>query len=158
MALRKILENGDATLRKVSRPVANVDKRLATLLDDMAETMYNANGCGLAAPQIGVLRRVVVIDTGDGLIEMINPEIIDQSDEMEDSEGCLSIPGKRGFVVRPHKVTYKAQDRNGETFTKSVEGLAAVAACHEIDHLNGVLYIDKMTRPDLSAAKVDEDE
>ncbi|MDR1570068.1 MAG: peptide deformylase, partial [Oscillospiraceae bacterium] len=135
MALRRILKNGDPALRKISRGVTDINPRILTILSDMAETMYDADGCGLAAPQIGILRRLVVIDTGDGLLELINPEIIEQSDELEKSEGCLSIPGQRGFVVRPQKVTYRAMNRNGEIIERRAEGLAAVAVCHEIDHL-----------------------
>lgn len=155
MAKRRVLQNGDPTLRRLSRMVTDFNKRIATILDDMAETMYAKDGCGLAAPQIGVLRRMVVIDAGDGLIEMINPEIIASSDEKESSEGCLSIPGQRGFVVRPNTVTFRAQDRDGQAFEREVSGLAAVAVCHEIDHLDGILYIDKMTRLDTSDQEQD---
>jgi len=149
MAKRRVITIGDDILRKTSRPVAEFGRRIHTLLDDMAETMHAHDGCGLAAPQIGVLRRAVVIDTGnDDYIELINPEIIEYSDDQEASEGCLSIPEKRGFVVRPHKVRVRAQDRNGMAFEHEAEGLAAIAVSHEIDHLDGILYIDKMTRID----------
>ena len=157
MAKRRVLLNGDPTLRRSSRAVTDFNKRITTILDDMAETMYHAEGCGLAAPQIGILRRMVVIDTGDELIELINPEIVEATDEKEGSEGCLSIPGQRGFVIRPNTLIVRAQDRNGDMFERQATGLAAVAICHEIDHLNGILYIDKMTREDKgdSDAKVE---
>ena len=145
MAIRNIVEMGkDDILRKRARRVDKFDKRLAILLDDMADTMYEADGVGLAAPQVGILRRVVVIDVGDehGLIELINPEIIATEGEQEGSEGCLSAPGRRGYVKRPNKVTVKAQDRKGKPFEITGEGLLARAFCHEIDHLNGVLYSD----------------
>ncbi len=144
MALRNIVKNGDPTLRKVSRSVLNFDEKLSILLDDMADTMYDADGCGLAAPQIGILRRICIIDVGDGLIELINPVIIDESGVQEEAEGCLSCPGDYGKTRRPMKVTVKAQDRNGNTFTISGEGLKARAFCHEIDHLNGILFLDKV--------------
>ena len=144
MALRKIVCIEDELLRKKSRPVDKFDEKLHKLLDDMAETMYDANGVGLAAPQIGILRRVVVIDVDDenGLIELINPEIIAVEGEQEGPEGCLSKPGRQGFVRRPNKVTVRAQDRHGKWFELTGEGLLARAFCHEIDHLDGKLYID----------------
>ena len=120
------------------------DKRLRTLLTDMAETMVDADGVGLAAPQVGVLKRCVVIDTGDGLIELVNPEIIATEGSVVGAEGCLSIPGRRCTVERPEKVTVIAQNRNGESIRREAEGLLAVAICHEVDHLDGILYIDKM--------------
>ena len=141
---RKIVKIGDEALRKVCKPMQKFDLRLWLLLRDMADTMYKAEGVGLAAPQVGILRRVVVIDVGDGLVELVNPEIIHQEGEQAGSEGCLSIPGKRGYVVRPEKVTVKAQDRKGKPFTVEAEGLYARALCHEIDHLDGILYIDRM--------------
>ena len=145
MAIRKIVEMGkDEILRKHSRKVTKFDHRLGVLLDDMADTMYEADGVGLAAPQVGILRRVVVIDVGDGLVELVNPEIISAEGEQAGSEGCLSVPGKRGYVVRPQKVTVKAQDRKGKPFEVTGEGLFARALCHEIDHLDGKLYIDIM--------------
>ncbi len=144
MALRNIVKNGDPTLRKVSRSVLNFDEKLATLLDDMADTMYDADGCGLAAPQVGILRRICIIDVGDGLIELVNPTIIEESGVQHEAEGCLSCPGEYGTTKRPMKVTVKAQNRNGETFTVSGEGLKARAFCHEIDHLNGILFLDKV--------------
>ena len=120
------------------------DLRLWLLLRDMADTMYKADGVGLAAPQVGILRRVVVVDTGDGLVELINPEIIAREGEQAGAEGCLSLPGRQGYVVRPQKVTVRALDRKGKPFEITAEGLKARAICHEIDHLDGVLYIDVM--------------
>lgn len=149
MALRKILKDGDPALRKQARPVEKFDGRLHTLLDDMAKTMYDANGCGLAAPQVGILQRAVVIDMGeeqDPLIELVNPEIVAAEGEEEGAEGCLSIPGRQGYVVRPTRVTVRAQDRFGESFEMTGEGMLARCFCHEIDHLYGRLYTDIMTR------------
>ena len=117
-----------------------------TLLDDMLDTMRAANGVGLAAPQVGILRRIVIVDIGEGLIEMINPEIVATEGEQEGEEGCLSVPDEVGIVKRPNIVTVKATDRNGEPFTIRGEGLLARAFCHEIDHLDGILYIDKASR------------
>ena len=142
--VRKILELGDENLRKTCKPMPKFDLRLWLLLRDMADTMYDAEGVGLAAPQVGILRRVVVIDVGDGLVELVNPEIIASEGEQGGSEGCLSIPGKRGYVVRPERVTVKAQDRKGKPFELKAEGLFARAICHELDHLDGKLYIDIM--------------
>ncbi len=145
MALRKILTLGDETLYKKSRKVEKFDKKLHEILDDMAETMYNANGAGLAAVQIGILRRIVVIDTGEGLIELVNPEIIEQDGEQCGQEGCLSLPGKWGDVTRPMHVKVKARDRNGKLFETEGEGLLARAFCHETEHLDGHLFIEKAT-------------
>ncbi|MBQ9263764.1 MAG: peptide deformylase [Clostridia bacterium] len=144
--VRKILELGDEALRKTCKPMQKFDLRLWLLLRDMADTMYKADGVGLAAPQVGILRRVVVIDVGDehGLIELVNPEIIATEGEQAGSEGCLSVPGRRGYVVRPQKVTVRAQDRKGKTFEITGEDLLARAFCHEIDHLDGIIYVDKM--------------
>jgi len=143
MAKLKILKVGDETLRKVSRPVDTVNQRVLTLLDDMIETMRDADGVGLAAPQVGVLRRIVVIETPDeGLIELINPKIIAYSGEQESEEGCLSVPGRWGLTKRPMHVTVRAMNRKGETFDITGSGLLAKAFCHEIDHLDGKLYID----------------
>lgn len=144
MALRKIVYIEDELLRKKSRKVDRFDERLHTLLDDMAQTLYEANGVGLAAPQVAVLKRVVVIDVGEGLIEMINPEITFTEGEVDGAEGCLSVPGRRGYVVRPEKVTVRAQDRNGDYFELTGEGLLARCICHETDHLDGTIYIDRM--------------
>ena len=146
MAVRNIVEKGDPILRKISRSVLNFDEKLATLIDDMIETMHNADGVGLAAPQVGILRRICVIDVGDGPIELVNPVIIKEEGEQVGSEGCLSVPGQSGIVKRPMKVTVKAQDRRGNTFEISGEELLARAFCHEIDHLNGILYVDKVIR------------
>ena len=157
MAVRKILRIGDETLRRKARPVEVFDKRLHTLLDDMAETMYSADGAGLAAPQVGILRRVVVIDVGEGIIELINPEILSAEGEQINPEGCLSIPGRRCTVARPQKVVVKAQDRNGDPFELTGEGFLAIAVSHELDHLDGVLYIDKMIE-DVTDKLDDEDE
>ncbi len=145
MALRNIRTIGDEILRKKCKPVETIDERILTLLDDMAETMYNANGVGLAAPQIGILKRIVVIDVGDGLLELINPEIIDFEGSIKDAEGCLSVPGKCGYVVRPEKVTVAALDRNGDKIVITGEGMLAKAFCHEIDHLDGIVFVDKVT-------------
>ncbi|MBO2516817.1 MAG: peptide deformylase [Clostridiales bacterium] len=141
---RKIVTLGDEALRKTCKRMEKFDLRLWLLLRDMKETMNKADGVGLAAPQVGILRRVVVIDVGEGLIELVNPEIIETSGEQAGAEGCLSIPGRRGFVVRPAKVKVRAQDRNGKHFEIEGEGLLARALCHEIDHLDGKLYIDVM--------------
>ena len=143
MAKLKIVKLGDETLRKVCRPVDKITPRILTLLDDMAETMHAANGCGLAAPQVGVLRRIVVVEVEEGqLIELINPKIIAYSGEQEDAEGCLSVPGKCGTVKRPMHVTVRAMNRHGETFYITGSELLARAFCHELDHLDGKLYID----------------
>lgn len=152
MAKLNILKEGDPTLRKVCRDVDVITPRILTLLDDMAETMRAANGCGLAAPQIGVLRRVVVIETEEsGLIELINPKIIKKSGKQNEVEGCLSIPGKAGITDRPAKVTVRALDRDGNEVEYTGEGLLARAFCHELDHLDGKLFIDnaiEMLSPD----------
>ncbi len=143
MAKRNIVKIGDDILRKVCRTQLTFDDRLHQVLDDMAETMYDAEGVGLAAPQVGILRRYCIIDTGDGLIELINPVIVEKSDETQTgNEGCLSIPDRYEVVTRPMKVTVRAQNRYGENFTVTGEGLKARAMCHEIDHLDGILYID----------------
>lgn len=148
MALRNIVKEGDPVLRKISRSVLNFDEKLAVLLDDMIETMNHAEGCGLAAPQVGILRRVCVVDVGDGVIELVNPVITDESGVQEETEGCLSCPGEYGVTRRPMNVTVRAQDRNGNSFTISADGLKARAFCHEIDHLNGILYKDKVIKMD----------
>ena len=132
----------EARLRKVSRPVEKFDERLWTLLDDMADTMYDADGVGIAGVQVGVLRRVFVVDIGEGLIEFINPTITAQSGEQDGMEGCLSSPGEYGLVVRPEKVTIEAFDRNGKPFTMDAEGFLARAICHENDHLDGRIFKD----------------
>lgn len=143
MALRNIVTLEDPILRKTSRKVEKFDKRLWDLLDDMKDTLYNANGAGLAAVQVGILRRVVVIDVGDGYIELVNPEITERSEEtQEETEGCLSIPGEYGITVRPQWVKVKAQNREGKWVVYKGEGLKARCFCHELDHLDGILYID----------------
>ena len=149
MAIRKIVELGDEKLRKHAKPVEKFDLRLRILLKDMADTMYKASGVGLAAPQVGILRRAVVVDVGDEesrLFELVNPEIIAFEGEQEGPEGCLSIPGRSGIVKRPNKVTVRAQDGRGNPMEITAEGFLARAFCHEIDHLDGILYIDKMER------------
>lgn len=158
MALRKIIKIGDPVLRKPTRLVEKFDARLHTLLDDMAKTMYDANGVGLAAPQVGILQRAVVIDMGgedDPLIELINPEIVASEGEEEGSEGCLSIPGRQGYVVRPAQVTVLAQDRFGTPFELTGTGMLARCMCHEIDHLHGRLYVDIMTEEIFDEEKQD---
>ena len=143
MAKLKIVKVGDDTLRKVCRPVEAITPRIITLLNDMIDTMHEADGVGLAAPQVGVLRRVVVIETPDsGLIELINPKIIAYSGEQEGEEGCLSVPGRWGIVKRPMHVTVRAMNRHGKTVDITGSGLLARAICHELDHLDGKLYID----------------
>lgn len=146
MAIRNIVKIGDEILHKVCRTQLDFDERLATILDDMKETMYAAEGVGLAAPQIGILRRYCIVDVGDGLVELINPVIIEESGVQTEVEGCLSLPGESGVTKRPMKVTVRAQDRFGNTFTISGEGLKARAFCHEIDHLNGIIYKERLIR------------
>lgn len=141
MAIRQIVTD-EEFLRKPCKPVENFDKKLWTLLDDMADTMYKANGVGLAANQVGVLRRIVVIDVDDNLIELVNPEIIETSGEQNGQEGCLSFPGQFGDVKRPMNVTVKAQDRFGKEFTVKGKELLARAFCHETDHLSGKVFVD----------------
>lgn len=146
MAIRNIRTEEDAILRKKSREVEKFDDRLFELLDDMAETMYAADGVGLAAVQVGVLRRVVVIDIGEGLMELINPEIIEVDGVQCDVEGCLSLPGKQAYTMRPMTVKVKAQNRDGNWCMYKGSGLKAKAFCHEIDHLDGILYVDKIAK------------
>ena len=142
MAIRNIVKIGDDVLRKTCRTQLTFDERLHQILDDMAETMYKAEGVGLAAPQVGILRRYCVIDVGEGIIELINPVITETSGSQTGEEGCLSIPNRHATVTRPMKVSVRAQNRYGENITVTGEGLLARALCHEIDHLDGVLYID----------------
>ena len=145
MAKRRIVKLGeDDVLRGHARRVERFDSRLHTLLDDMAETMYAANGAGLAAPQVGILKRAVVIDVGEGLIELVNPEIVATEGKRVVVESCLSVPDRCGTVERPDRVTLRAQNRYGETFELSGEGFLAMAMCHETDHLDGIVYVDKM--------------
>ena len=142
MAKRRIITDKDPTLRQISRPVERVTPRIKQLLDDMLETMRAADGVGLAAPQVGVLRRVFVVDIGEGLTEFINPAITARSGEQDGMEGCLSSPGEFGLVVRPEKVTVTAFDRHGKPFTMDAEGFLARAICHENDHLDGRIFKD----------------
>ena len=149
MAKLNIVKYGDETLRKVSREVTEITPRILTLLDDMAETMHEANGCGLAAPQVGVLRRIVVIEVEEGeIIELINPSIIAFAGEQYEQEGCLSIPENWPYTKRPMHVTVRAMNRKGEIFEISGSGLLARAFCHEIDHLDGKLMIDRKAPAD----------
>ena len=144
MALLQILKDGDELLRKTSRPVEEITPRITTLLDDMIETMREANGCGLAAPQVGVLHRVVVVECSPGKVyELINPVIVATIGKQNEIEGCLSIPGKNGITERPMYVTVEALYRNGKKKRYKGEGLLARAFCHEIDHLDGILFTDK---------------
>lgn len=142
MALREILTVENPVLRKISRPVVNFNERLWTLIDDMTETMRHHEGVGLAAPQVGILRQVIIIDVEEGLIEIVNPTIVYQKGEQEVEEGCLSVPGKRGITTRPNKVKVTGFDRNGKEITIEGEELLALALVHEVDHLFGKLYID----------------
>ncbi len=143
MALRKIITDGNPTLNKVCRPVTSFDERLATLIDDMKETVVEANGVGLAAPQVGVLRRVVVVDIGDEIVELVNPRILEQAGEQDGLEGCLSVPGRYGMVKRPNYVKLEAQDRHGDWYEYEGEELIARCFCHELEHLDGHLYTEK---------------
>ncbi len=143
MALRKIITEGNPTLAKKCRPVTRFDERLHTLLDDMKQTLKDAQGVGLAAPQVSVLRRVVVVDAGENILELVNPELLSQSGEQDGLEGCLSVPGKYGKVKRPNVVRVKAQDRNGDWYEYEGEGLIARCFCHELEHLDGHLYTEK---------------
>jgi peptide deformylase len=145
MALRNIMNyQTDDILRKKTRAVESVNNRILTLLEDMVETMYHADGAGLAAPQVGILRRLIVIDVGTGLIKLINPVITEADGEQQELEGCLSIPGIYGKVERPERVVVKALDENGKPIALEGTGLLARALCHEIDHLDGILFIDKV--------------
>ena len=145
MATRKIRIDGDSILRKICKPVTEMTPRLSQLIDDMFDTMYEARGVGLAAPQVGIVKRIVVIDIGDkNPLTLINPEIIETSGEQTGDEGCLSLPGKVGQVTRPMRVVCKALDRDMNEITVTGEGLLARAICHEADHLDGILYKDKV--------------
>ena len=162
MALRKILTVEEPVLHKVSRPVTVFDKKLWDLLEDMAETLYEANGVGLAAPQIGILRRIVLVDLGDELLELVNPEIISVEGEQDGMEGCLSVPGEYWMVKRPNRARVRAQDRNGEWFEAEGEGLIARCFCHECDHLDGHIYTEKayrkLTDEEIDAMHSEDDE
>ena len=143
MALRKIVTVGDPILTKVCRPVTRFDQKLAILIEDMIETMHNANGVGLAGPQVGVMRRLCVVDTGEEDVELVNPEVVEVSEETQTGvEGCLSLPGKYGIVTRPEHVVVRAQDRNGEWFELEAEGLLARCIQHENDHLDGITIME----------------
>ena len=146
MAIREIREKGDEILYKKCKAVVKFDEKLHILLDDMYETMQSRDGVGLAAPQVGILKRAVVIDVGDGKIELINPEIVEESGEQTGSEGCLSVHGVFGEVTRPNVVTVKAQDRDGKWFKITGKELLARAFCHEIEHLDGKLFLDRVIR------------
>ena len=146
MAIRNIVQVGDDVLRQRCAEVENFDEKLWSLLDDMKETVKKEQGAGLAAPQVGVLRRVVVVDVAEGYFEFINPVILSQKGEQTDWEGCLSVKGKSGIVSRPMKVKLAYQDRNGDKYLLQAKGFFARAICHELDHLDGVLYIDKASR------------
>ena len=146
MAIRNIVQVGDDILNKECRLVERFDDKLHQLLDDMQDTLYEANGAGLAAPQVGVLRRVCIVDVGDGPIELINPEIVATEGEQTGPEGCLSLPNEWGEVTRPMRVTVRAQNRKGKWFETTGDELCARAFCHEIDHLHGVVFTDKASR------------
>ncbi|WP_129596350.1 peptide deformylase [Anaerophilus nitritogenes] len=146
MAIRNIIKEGDTILRKKSRIVDKIDDRIKTLMDDMIETMYSADGVGLAAPQVGILKRIIIIDIGEGLIELINPEIVEQKGSQIDTEGCLSVPGATGEVKRPMWVKVKGLNRNGQEVELEGKEFLARAFCHEIDHLEGTLFIDKVIK------------
>jgi peptide deformylase len=148
MAILNILKYNDEseTLRKKSRPVEIINERIETLLDDMKDTLKKSGGVGLAAPQVGVLRRVVIVDDGEKYVEMINPEIIEKCGEQEEIEGCLSVPNEYGYTKRPERVVCRAMDRNGNTFEIEGTGLLARCLCHETDHLDGVMFTDRVTR------------
>lgn len=151
MAIRNIVTQEQEVLKKKCRTVEKFDEKLWTLLDDMKDTLYKAQGYGLAAPQVGILKRIAVIDVGEGLLEIINPELSEPQGEQRDVEGCLSCPNVWGYVKRPYSITLKAQDRNGEYFEKRLEGIFCRCACHETDHLNGKLFIelvDEFVKPE----------
>ena len=146
MGIRKILTDQDPALHKVCKPVTEFDAKLHKLLDDMADTLEKAQGVGLAAPQVGIIRRVVIVDTGEEILELINPELVETSGEQEGAEGCLSVPGKYGWVKRPYYATVRAQDRYGNWFEAKGEELIARCFCHELDHLDGIVYTEVMDR------------
>ena len=146
MGIRKILTDKDPALHKVCRPVEKFDWRLHRLLDDMRDTLAEANGVGLAAPQVGILRRVVIVDTGEEILELVNPEMLEVSGEQVGPEGCLSVPGKYGLVKRPYIAKVRAQDRDGQWFEAEGEELIARCFCHELDHLDGIVYTEVMER------------
>ncbi len=146
MGIRKILTVKEPALHKVCRPVESFDNKLHTLLDDMRETLIDSEGVGLAAPQVGILRRVVLVDTGDEILELCNPSLLETDGEQIGAEGCLSVPGKYGLVKRPYYAKVRAQDRNGNWFECEGEELIARCFCHELDHLDGIIYTEVMER------------
>lgn len=146
MAIREIRKKGDEILRKICKPVTEVNKKVQDLLDDMLDTMYEADGVGLAAPQVGILKRIVVIDVGEGPVELINPEKLEETGEQLHIEGCLSVPGVYGEVKRPERVVVKALDRDGIEQRIEGTGMLAIAMCHEIDHLEGIIFEDRVIR------------
>ncbi len=146
MGLRNILTDKEPALHKVCKPVVKFDERLHKLLDDMRETLIDAGGVGLAAPQVGILRRVVLVDTGDEILELVNPSLLETDGEQIGPEGCLSVPGKYGLVKRPYYAKVRAQDRFGNWFEAEGEELTARCFCHEFDHLDGILYTEVMER------------
>ena len=146
MGLRKILTDAEPALHKVCKPVTAFDHKLHKLLDDMAETLEEANGVGLAAPQVGILRRVVIVDTGEEILELVNPTLLETDGEQEGAEGCLSVPGKYGLVKRPYYAKVRAQDRYGDWYEAEGEELIARCFCHELDHLDGIIYTQVMER------------
>jgi len=155
MAILNIVKEGDPLLRKKCRPVTEITPRILTLLDDMRETLIEANGAGLAAPQVGILRRIALVDLGEEIVELINPEILETEGEQEEVEGCLSVPDVWGITKRPEWVKVKALNRNGEEFEVEGEGLNARCLCHEIDHLDGHLFTDNVVHI-LTPAEVEE--
>ena len=146
MGLRKILTDKEPALHKVCKPVEKFDWKLHKLLDDMKETLAQANGVGLAAPQVGILRRVVIVDTGEEILELVNPELVETDGQQEGAEGCLSVPGRYGLVKRPYYAKVRAQDRDGNWFEAEGEELIGRCFCHELDHLDGILYTQVMER------------
>ena len=160
MGLRKILTVKEPSLHKMCRPVEQFDGKLHKLLDDMKETLLDAGGVGLAAPQVGILRRVVIVDTGEEILELVNPELLETDGEQEGAEGCLSVPGKYGLVKRPYYAKVRAQNRDGEWFEAEGEELIARCFCHELDHLDGIVYTEVMerflTEEELNAATEEE--
>ena len=146
MGLRKILTVEESALHKVCRPVNNFDERLHILLEDMRQTLVESGGVGLAAPQVGILRRVVLVDTGEEILELVNPTLVETDGEQEGPEGCLSIPGKYGLVKRPYYAKVRAQDREGNWYEAEGEELIARCFCHELDHLDGIVYTQVMER------------
>ncbi len=157
MAIRMIRTEGEEILRKKCKEIKEITPKIIELLDDMADTLYDSNGVGLAAPQVGILKRIVVIDIGEGLFELINPVILEKSGEQTGNEGCLSIPGKMGVVTRPNYVKAEATDRNGERYIIEATELMARAICHELDHLDGILYAD-LVEGELQDVEADEEE